>query len=392
MDKLKSGWNEYGTAQNVIPFLTGLAAMGTAPTRSFGTALASGIGAGAQSYLPTQQKQAEIARTQASTDELLAQAGLTRVESAAQLNQMFGMKGFVAQEDPNGKYFSSSDGKRYNLVPSASMIQKSPSAMPTISGNGIIGKNGLDALQNEGQNYQILKSTNPNAEQSSNKTIEEVMSQGQSAQQDLYQIHRWEQSMASNKGVLAPSAYNELATSSVSKWNAVMNAIGRPELAIDGLSDAQIANKVSVGSAAAREANAGQRSFGSLSAFLKSTPNPSMDREAALKLIADEHLESQMAIDRMNYHKTFDQYNQQAYAPIPRNYLASNVDNAFHSDHTQNDYEGERNNYYKFISGPQFQALMPYIQNGTPAQKSKALQALDAKYGPNFHRWLTGAM
>jgi hypothetical protein len=37
-----------GRATSVIPLLTGIAAMGTAPTRSFGVALASGIGAGAQ--------------------------------------------------------------------------------------------------------------------------------------------------------------------------------------------------------------------------------------------------------------------------------------------------------------------------------------------------------
>jgi hypothetical protein len=42
-------------AENVVPLLSGLAAMGTAPTRSWGTALAAGLGAGAQSYIPTQE-------------------------------------------------------------------------------------------------------------------------------------------------------------------------------------------------------------------------------------------------------------------------------------------------------------------------------------------------
>jgi len=51
----------------VVPFLTGIAAMGTAPTRSFGVALSSGIGAGAQSYMNTQQQAANIAETQART-------------------------------------------------------------------------------------------------------------------------------------------------------------------------------------------------------------------------------------------------------------------------------------------------------------------------------------
>jgi hypothetical protein len=39
-----------GSAGSIIPLLTGIAAMGTAPTRSLGVALATGLGAGAQSY------------------------------------------------------------------------------------------------------------------------------------------------------------------------------------------------------------------------------------------------------------------------------------------------------------------------------------------------------
>jgi len=56
-------WNtikKHATAENVIPILTGLAAMGTAPTRSPGVALAAGLGAGSQSYLDTR---ASLART-----------------------------------------------------------------------------------------------------------------------------------------------------------------------------------------------------------------------------------------------------------------------------------------------------------------------------------------
>ncbi len=46
-------------ASNVVPLLQGIAAMGTAPTRHLGVALASGLGAGAQAYLPAQQESLE---------------------------------------------------------------------------------------------------------------------------------------------------------------------------------------------------------------------------------------------------------------------------------------------------------------------------------------------
>lgn len=48
---------------NIIPALEGLAAMGTAPTKHLGVALAAGLGAGAGSYFPTQQAQANVQAT-----------------------------------------------------------------------------------------------------------------------------------------------------------------------------------------------------------------------------------------------------------------------------------------------------------------------------------------
>ena len=66
------------TQENVIPFLTGLAAMGTAPTRSLGVALSAGVGAGAKSYMNQQQQAAEI-KTQQST------TALQNVEAASRL-------------------------------------------------------------------------------------------------------------------------------------------------------------------------------------------------------------------------------------------------------------------------------------------------------------------
>lgn len=62
-DKVK----KHATAENVVPILTGLAAMGTAKTRSPGVALAAGLGAGSQSYLDTRKSLADTANEQAHT-------------------------------------------------------------------------------------------------------------------------------------------------------------------------------------------------------------------------------------------------------------------------------------------------------------------------------------
>jgi hypothetical protein len=50
-----------------IPLLEGLAAMGTAPTKHLGVALAAGLGAGAGAYVPTNQGLADTRQTEATT-------------------------------------------------------------------------------------------------------------------------------------------------------------------------------------------------------------------------------------------------------------------------------------------------------------------------------------
>lgn len=61
--KKSSIWRALKKPENYVPILSALGAMGTAPTRSFGTALAAGLGAGAKSYLDTQESLATAGET-----------------------------------------------------------------------------------------------------------------------------------------------------------------------------------------------------------------------------------------------------------------------------------------------------------------------------------------
>jgi hypothetical protein len=63
MDHGPSWWDR--NKGNVLPLLQGVAAMGTAPTRHFGVALAAGLGAGAGAYTPTNQGLANTRQTEA---------------------------------------------------------------------------------------------------------------------------------------------------------------------------------------------------------------------------------------------------------------------------------------------------------------------------------------
>jgi len=128
-DKLKAGFEKYGTAENIIPLLTGIAAMGTAPTRSLGTALATGVGAGAQAYLPTKQRQAQLAQTQAETQltNVQTQSGLADIPTSAMISDPQGrLLGVRVYDDKNQisvisaqQYFKDvRAGKKFKLAPS----------------------------------------------------------------------------------------------------------------------------------------------------------------------------------------------------------------------------------------------------------------------------------
>ena len=65
MDSGPSWWDR--NKGKIIPLAEGLAAMGTAPTRHLGVALASGLGAAARDYVPTQRGLADTRQTEATT-------------------------------------------------------------------------------------------------------------------------------------------------------------------------------------------------------------------------------------------------------------------------------------------------------------------------------------
>jgi hypothetical protein len=78
MDSGPSWWDR--NKGKAIPLLEGLAAMGTAPTKHLGVALAAGLGAGAGAYVPTQQGLASTRETEAEV------AGKNIQNQMAQMN------------------------------------------------------------------------------------------------------------------------------------------------------------------------------------------------------------------------------------------------------------------------------------------------------------------
>lgn len=370
-------------SENLIPLLTGIAAMGTAPTRSLGVALASGLGAGTAAYLPTQEKQADIAQTKANTKLTGVQTQGTQVHNLAQLQAQYALQGLALFPDQNGQVLGP-DGQRYSARPKADAMAPATGGAPAGTPQ-YLGPAGAAAATSAGRNYSMLP---PEVQQESNKKIGDVYQAGSEAQEGMLHTQHWEQVMASNKGVLDNGSYSELRAKAVNMWNTAMDAAGMPKAKLDGLADAQMAQKMSIGAAAAGENANQQRSFGALKAFLAATPNTDMARQASIPLIADLHVQQQQAIDKKNYYHELDENKD---VKMPQYYSANDAQQAFDKDHPATNYEGERNKLSAVMQSPRYAPVMSVLQNGTPEQKKKMIHDIDAAFGPNFHRYFTGS-
>jgi hypothetical protein len=180
---------------NAIPALEGLAAMGTAPTKHFGVALAAGLGAGAQAYMPTQQAAANLQQTQIQNQMAGTQLGMLQ----GALKQPQGGSGrpaappAPAPTDTNvlqayyaNKYnpnMTPSELSQYNQAQIASGYTKNPGiAQRVLTDYQQRVKSQQTAAQLEhdqantiatadGGNYQILRQVNPNQAQAIAKTL-----------------------------------------------------------------------------------------------------------------------------------------------------------------------------------------------------------------------------
>jgi hypothetical protein len=385
-DKIKN--SSMRKPENLIPLLSAIGAMGTAPTKHLGVALAAGLQGGANAYFPAQEAAANVQQTQATTGNIGARTQGQQIQNLKVLQDQYALKGMALYPDPNGP-IRGPDGTRYVARPkTASLATSQPTTQPTQY--NYLGDNGVQRAQDEGVRYSMLPDETQGESQ---KKITEVYDAGNLAQSRLPTIQRWEQSLAANPtgSPLAPGAFSELRNNAANMWNTTMDQFGHPEFKVSGLDDALMAQKMSGGAAALQEAENQQRSIAALQAFMKMTPNTTMPREAALQLIADMHMENEQSIDKKNYLDEFDNATQRNYGPVPRNYLATDALQAFDRDHPATNYEGERNSLASILQSQGFGKLSNDLANKPEQIKRKYYEALDKKYGKNFHRYFTGS-
>lgn len=394
-----------GKSPQWMSLLSGIAAMGTAPTIHPGVALAAGLGAGTQAYqkartteadlaqkaalTATEHEQPAVVRAQAAQEN--AMADMTKATTLAELNRIAAMSGFVVQEDPKGAF--QFDGKRYAAVPKASLINKG--ALPQMTGpSSAIGNAGHDVAKNAVMTFQGLGEP---AKASAQQEIGDVISQGGATQRTMPATREWIGALSTMKdGPLQPGAFSTWGRGAANTFNSTIDLLPMsPEqkaaLKFDpeGLTASQIAAKMQNSVAQARAAGVEQHSLGALEKNLAATPHEGMSRDAALTLASQEMVNAQQAIDMANYYAGVDAEATQT-SGMARSFLPEQASQAFWKDNPSAKYDTERGKLTEMAKQPQFTTWLKLIQSGDARKAEQTAKIIDSIYGPGMSRYLTG--
>jgi hypothetical protein len=124
-----------GKATSIIPLLSGLAAMGTAPTRSLGVALSAGIGAGAQAAQA--QRAFKIKQGELGVAQQLADARTMEITKGVLDGRFKILEGGMVKDTVTGEYLSVSDAAKAREI----LFKMGPQAA--------IGSAGFDGMSAE---------------------------------------------------------------------------------------------------------------------------------------------------------------------------------------------------------------------------------------------------
>ena len=389
-DKLKGIWDgiksaDSDTLQGAIPLLTGLAAMGTAPTRHLGVALSAGIGAGAQSYGQTKQQLADVANTQANTgvqtaniDQIVANTGVTR-ETAAQI---------AAGVANQGAFFRTGNGvamvRLYNgvAVPESQWIQmgrpatqgaaqlrgavtasnhgeaipKTPAPAPIASAapapgvwQPAVAPESIAAVQRDAQTSAGLPGANQEAIRAHTQAQEATLAQNADAARQqgtqLTNLAR-EISKVPPNAVLTGGPLSSVKATALGYWNDVMRTVGQPNLQIrpDEVDEKAIADKLSTGLQFAQTSAAGQHSSMALESAAHAIPGTHVSRAAGLEMTSNLMIEKQRALDEQAYEQRVRQS-----VPDLTTYNADVARQQFRTQYSDQYYQAEKEHLKSFL-------------------------------------------
>ena len=381
-----------GDEQAWVPLLTGLSAMGTAPTRSLGVALATGVGAGAQAYPALQTQQAKLQSQR-----------LLNSEQAAKIAKS-GLAGGPAAPGQPGINMGGENVGLTSTVPAVkqafqpTIAQPAPPPAPGApleyrnSPVGLAGKKfSSDAMGNYFLADDAAKANAP-------QDYARISNEYRAANDGRVNLDALENSVTGaihQKGGTGP--YTPLASGWMAVANQIATAFGLPRPDPAMAANPQLMLKYATDLAAARAQAGDQRSAEALGTLAKTVPSPDMTPEANAQLMAALKIQNQTAIDRGVYRNRIE-----AMGATPGRYLPSDLEQSFRQDVTNEQqakdkdalaglYMSEVGKDAKGNGISKFQMLRQQIQ-AAPSKEARddMLRKIDTRYGPGFHRYLTG--
>lgn len=369
----------FSKPENLIPLLSGIAAMGTAPTYNLGVALAAGLGAGTKSYTDIRKQLADIEKTKTDTQQ-------TRVLTAAEAqtipqNAIFVRAGITYVMLADGKTVTLSEWHKMGKPPTAGTAQAAeiikglPDAQ-TVSGAsvpaattpaspqepGVPGKPaptaGDKAVKGYGWNPAISESNREKAVADSDALLsmpeaqrnafiqksiadeEAIFANAASAAEAGTSLNQLARQISALDGPLGTGPLNQMKTTVAAYVNDIMDTIGLPqELRIlpTDVDRSIIANKISTALQFEGVQQAGQRAFQALNQIAAATPGPGMPKDAALEIIGNMYIDKQKSLDQARYLEEYKNL-----ASMPGMYKSAQAQLAFRNDYNDQFYEVQR--------------------------------------------------
>ena len=410
--------------ENLIPLLSGIAAMGTAPTYHLGVALAAGLGAGTKSYTDIRKQMADIERTKADTQQ-------SRVLTAAEAqtipqNAIFVRSGITYVMLADNKIVTLAEWHKMGKPPTAGTAQaaeaiKNIPGSETISGASApaattpsspkepsvpekpAATTGDQAVKDYKWNPTISEETKRKAEADSeallampetqrnafiSKSIadeEAIFADATSAAEAGTSLNQLARQISALDGPLGAGPLNQMKTTLFARVNDIMDTFSLPEelrILPTDVDKSVIANKLSTALQFQGVQAAGERSFAALNAIAAATPGANMPKEAALEILANMYIDKQKSLDQARYLEDYKNL-----AAMPGMYKSAQAQLAFRTDYNDQYYEGQRQRLNQILRGGKNKetgtTLIDDILNGKidPA-------ALDKELGmPGFTRF-----
>jgi hypothetical protein len=365
--------------ENLIPLLSGIAAMGTAPTYSLGVALAAGLGAGTKSYTDIRKQMADIEKTKADTQQ-------SRVLTAAEAqtipqNAIFVRAGITYVMLADGKTVTLSEWHKMGKPPTAGtaqaagIIKSLPDAQPVSGASvpaattpappeapSVPGKpaptEGDKAVQGYGWNPTISETNRAKAQADSEALLampeaqrnafiqksiadeEATFANAASAAEAGTSLNQLARQISALDGPLGTGPLNQMKTTFAAYVNDVMNTFGVPQeyrILEKDVDRSIIANKLSTALQFEGVQQAGQRAFQALNQIAAAIPGPGMPKEAGLEIIGNMYIDKQKSLDAARYLEDYKEL-----ASMPGMYKSAQAQLAFRNDYNDQFYEAQR--------------------------------------------------